>query len=277
MSIWQSIAIGVVQGLTEFLPVSSSGHLVITQKLMGIEPDLPFLVLVHIGTLVAVMAYFFKDILDLIKGFFSGIYKMFFEVEHPRAVFYSNTPFKLSCFIIIGSIFTAIVALSFKDLFESFFASTLAVGGFLILTGVLLVLAEWIGSGKRFSAQMNFIDAVIVGLAQGIAVAPGLSRAGATISAALSRNLERKFAARFSFLIAIPAILGAGLVEAKGLLSLGASASGLTNMLLGFIASVVSGYLAIKIFMSIISRMSLRIFAYYCFAAGSIVIAFSLL
>ncbi len=277
MNIWQSTILGVVQGVTEFLPISSSGHLVLSQKLLGIQIDLPFIILVHLGTLLAVIIYFFKDIIGLISGFFSGIRKIFVDGEHPRTVYYSNTPFKISCFIVLGSIFTAIVALVFKDFFESLFSSIFSVGTFLILTGVFIVLSEWMGKGKRFSPQMNFVDAILIGLAQGLAVAPGLSRAGTTISASLALNLERKFAARFSFLMAIPAILGVGLVELKGLVALGTNGIGPINILAGIAASFVSGYLAIKVFMNLISRMSIRIFAYYCFLVGAIVIALSLL
>ena len=277
MSIWQSIILGVVQGLTEFLPISSSGHLVLSQKLFGLQPNLPFIVLVHLGTLLAVIIYFFRDIVGLIWGFFSGIRKIFVEREHPRAVYYSNTLFKISCFLVLGSIFTGIVALIFKDFFEGLFSSIFSVGAFLILTGVFIVLAEWIGTGKRFSPQMNFVDAILIGLAQGLAVAPGLSRAGTTISASLALNLERKFAARFSFLMAIPAILGAGVFELKDLILLGTTKIGLVVLLSGFIASFVCGYLAITLFMNMISRMSIRVFAYYCFVVGAFTIALSLL
>jgi len=271
MSAWHSIVLGIVQGLTEFLPVSSSGHLVIAQKIFGLEPDLGFIVLMHLGTLLAVLAYFRKDIIDLVRGFFSGLMTM--ADEHPRAVYHSNTSFKLSCFLVLGTASTAVIALLFKDIFEGFFSSSLWVGFFLLVTGCVLVLAELAGRGGRFPPQMNFLDSILIGAAQGLAIAPGLSRAGATISAALALNLERKFAARFSFLLAIPAILGAGLLEMR---SFSCSAD-LPVMMLGMISSFISGYLAIKFFMYVISRTSLRFFACYCFIVGALSITLSLL
>jgi len=277
MNIFQSIVLGIIQGLTEFLPVSSSGHLVVSQKLLGISPNLSFIVLVHLGTLLAVLLYFFKDILKISFGFLSGVKRIIFERERPRAIFYSNTDFKLSCYLLFGSLFTAAIAFAFKDIFESLFSSGLAVGVFWIITGVLILFAEIVGSGKRMPVQMNFIDSVIIGIFQGLAVAPGLSRAGTTISASLALGLERKFAARFSFLLAIPAILGAGVIKLKDLLDLGISGIGTLEILCGFVASVVSGYFAIKIFMNLIARKSIKIFAYYCFVLGAVVIIISLL
>ena len=274
MNIITSIIIGIVQGLTEFLPVSSSGHLVITQTLLGITPSLPYIVLLHLATLLAVCVYFWEDILGLIKNFFGGIWTIISGKEPFRHIYYSNTKFKTACLIIIATIFTGALALTFKDIFESFFSSIFAVGCFLILTGIIIILAEFIGKGKRMAVQSNILDAVIIGLAQGIAVAPGLSRAGVTVSAALSRNLDRKFAAKFSFLLSIPAILAAGLIESKELIKLGSISGGLTPLILGFIAAAVSGYFAIKIFMAMIEKMSIRIFAYYTLILGVILVIF---
>ena len=275
MNILQSVILGIVQGLTEFLPISSSGHLVIFHYLFGIKPALAFVVLVHLGTLVAVVSYFFKDLVSLFLGFLSGLKGMLFEKLGPREVYRRNVEFKLSVLLILGFISTAAVALSLNDFLERLFSSVLAVGVFLLVTGAIIILAEQIGKSNKNSAGVNFLDAVIIGIAQGLAVAPGLSRAGMTISASLSRGLERSFAARFSFLMAVPAILGAGVYEFKDLLSLGSVGIGPVEMLIGFAASVISGYFAIKIFMSLITRMSIRVFAYYCFIIGSAVIFWS--
>jgi len=260
--------LGIVQGLTEFLPVSSSGHLVIAQTFFGIEPSLPFIVLLHLATLLAVCIYFWNDILVLLRSFFIGLYTIISLKEPFRNIYYSNTFFKTACLIIVGTAFTGTIALTFKDVFEGFFSSIFAVGSFLILTGAIIFLAEWIGKGRRLAVQSTILDGIIIGIAQGLAVAPGLSRAGTTVSAALSRDLDRKFAAKFSFLLSIPAILAAGLLEAKELIKIGSNPEGFTPLILGFIAAVISGYLAIKIFMTMIERMSIRIFAFYAIAAG---------
>lgn len=272
MNIITSVILGIVQGLTEFLPVSSSGHLVIAETLFGLTPSLPFIVLLHLGTLIAVCVYFWKDIWEIISNFFAGLWTIISGKEPFRHIYYSNTGFKIGCLIIIGSIFTGALALTFKDIFEILFSSIFAVGCFLILTGIIIILAEWIGKGKRMAVQTGVLDAVIIGLAQGIAVAPGLSRAGTTVSAALSRNIERKFAAKFSFLLSIPAILGAGIVKAKELAALGSTSEGFSILIFGFIAAAASGYLAIKVFMAIIQRMSIRMFAYYTLVLGIILI-----
>jgi undecaprenyl-diphosphatase len=239
------IALGIIQGLTEFLPVSSSGHLVIFQSLFHVSQSIAFDVVVHLATALAVIVYFSKDILLL----FTSQRKMLW-------------------LIIVGTFFTAILGLGFKDFFEGLFSSLFAVGWFLILTAAFIIIAEWIGKGKRGIKEMNIWDAIFIGLAQGLAIAPGLSRSGTTISASLARNLNRTLAARFSFLLSIPAILGAGLIQSKEIIKAGTVGIGFWPLLLGFIAAFVSGWLAIKIFMNIIQRMSIRIFAYYCLLIG---------
>jgi undecaprenyl-diphosphatase len=243
------LLLGIIQGLTEFLPVSSSGHLVIFQALFDVPHSIAFDVVVHLATALAVIVYFWKDILEL----FTSKRKMLW-------------------LIVVGTVFTGILGITFKDFFESLFSSVFAVGWFLLLTGLIIVAAEWIGKGKRKLGEMNIWDAVLIGLAQGCAIAPGLSRSGTTISASLARNLDRSLAARFSFLLSIPAILGAGLVQSKAIIKAGTIGIGIWPLVLGFVAAFVSGWVAIKIFMNIIQRMSIRGFAYYCFGAGILVL-----
>ena len=246
------IALGIIQGLTEFLPVSSSGHLVIFQALFDVPHSIAFDVIVHLATALAVIVYFFKDILLL----FTSKRKMLW-------------------LIIVGTIFTGILGIAFKDFFESLFSSVFAVGWFLILTGVIIILGEWIGKGRRKLEEMNIWDAILIGLAQGCAIAPGLSRSGTTISASLARNLDRTLAARFSFLLSIPAILGAGLIQSKEIIKAGTVGIGFWPLFLGFVAAFVSGWLAIKIFMNIIQRMSIRVFAYYCLLIGVVILIYA--
>ena len=246
------VFLGIVQGLTEFLPVSSSGHLVIFQTFLGIGENIAFDTVVHLATALAVVIYFWRDIFEL------------FTVNR-----------KMLWLLIVGTFFTGIIGISFKDFFESLFNSVRAVGGFLVLTGIVILLGEWIGKGKRTLKEMNVWDAVLIGLAQGAAIAPGLSRSGTTISASLARNLDRGLAARFSFLLAIPAILGAGLLQSKAIIKAGTLGIGIWPLVLGFTAALISGWLAIKLFMEMIQRASIRVFAYYCFAIGAVVLLLS--
>lgn len=249
----KALILGVVQGLTEFLPVSSSGHLVIFQKMLGFPPSIAFDTVVHLATALALIVYFWKDIVSL------------FTTER-----------RMLWLLLAGTLVTGVIGIAFKDSFEALFSSVRAVSGFLILTGVVILLGEWMGKGKRKLEDMNIRDALLIGLAQGCAIAPGLSRSGTTISASLARNLDRGLAARFSFLLAIPAILGAGLLQSKAILKAGTIDIGSGPLILGFMAAFISGWLAIKFFMQIIQRTSIRAFAYYCFAIGIIVLYFSI-
>lgn len=255
------IVLGIIQGLTEFLPVSSSGHLVIFQALFEVPHSIAFDVVVHLATGLAVVVYFWRDIVEMLN---------------PNVLMSEIRTRKLLLYLVVGTVFTGALGLTFKDFFEGLFSSVLAVGCFLLLSGVVILLAEWIGKGRRKLEDMNIWDAVLIGLAQGCAIAPGLSRSGTTISASLARNLDRSLAARFSFLLSIPAILGAGLVQSKAIIKAGTIGIGVWPLVLGFVAAFVSGLLAIKIFMNIIQRTSIRGFAYYCFTVGALVLLFSI-
>jgi len=264
----QYIILGIIQGLTEFLPVSSSGHLVIAQRLLNVPHSIPFDVTVHLATLLAVIIYFRNDILEILRWVAVGIFKittrsLSFTEFYQRVAF-----FKLACLLLVATILTAAIGFSFSDFFESLFSSTKAVGAFLILTGIVLFAAESFPKGKKEIGQLNLWDAIVIGLAQSAAIAPGLSRSGTTVSAGLMRGMNRELAARFSFLLSIPAILGAGLFEAKKI----AVVTDIMPLVLGGIAAFASGFLAIGLFMKIITRYSLRGFAYYCLAVGLIVL-----
>ena len=277
------ISIGIVQGLTEFLPVSSSAHLVFMHELTGFAPNLAFDILLHVGTLIAVVAYFWKDIVQMIIAFVSSI------MDIPRHRFIKGIQEdqfkKLAWFIIIGSIPAGLAAFLFKDLFESLFSNSAAVGFFLLITGFLLWGSERASqrssktgldtSNKVTLGKMNAKDALVIGTAQAFAIAPGISRSGSTISTGLFLGLERELAARFSFLLSIPAILGAAVVQMNDI-SLGFD----TNtgaFAAGLIAAAISGYLAIKLMLKLIKERSLMVFAYYCWIVGLVVIVISLL
>lgn len=255
MDLVQSIILGAVQGLTEFLPVSSSGHLVIAAKLLGLKPDIPFDISLHIATLIAVCAYFFRDIIDIAQAFITLKFK--------------SPQFRLGLLIIIASIPTALMGFALSEKFEVMFGSVSYVGMFLILTGVLIMLAETYGKGRKKEEKIGFIDSIIVGIAQGCAIAPGLSRSGTTISISLLLGLDRETAARFSFLLSIPAILGATLFKVRSIVH-----EVDINMLTGMLFAAITGYAAIWFFVRYIKKGSIRGFAYYCFVTGILAILF---
>jgi len=267
MSVIEAVILGVVQGLTEFLPVSSSGHLVLLQKIFNIkEPSLFFDTMLHAGTLTAVFVVLWKDIWEILKKPFQ----------------------KLTLFLIIATVPAVIAALLFKDSIESIFISAKFLGWCFLFTTVLLVTAEILSRRKTNSVNlktadsMNWIDAVIIGLMQAVAIPPGISRSGATISGALFRGLDRDFAARFSFLLSIPAILGAVVLQAKDLLQGSAAAetavtSAQTSVnagavIAGTITAAFVGFFAVKFMLKIIREKSLYGFAIYTGVLGVLVL-----
>ncbi len=270
MDIIQAIIMGAVQGLTEFLPISSSAHLVIIPEIMGVKSSLAFDTLLHVGTLLAVVGYFWKDIIAMIQAFVSSIIDIF-HGNFKKNI--KEDSFKiLTWLVIIGTIPAGLMGVLFKSEFENLFSSVAAVGFFLLITGVILWGAEWIGKrnkdkeGKKIK-EVTFTNSLVIGLFQGFAIAPGISRSGSTIAAGLFSGLERKLAARYSFLLSIPAILGAALIQAKDIASFD------TNMgvaVAGFLSAMVFSYLAVKFMMSYIQKHSLVIFAYYCWIVGAV-------
>ena len=271
MSLLDSILLGIIQGLTEFLPVSSSGHLVIASNILGLKPDLAFITIVHFATLLAVLTYFFKDIVHLVKSFFVGVYDVVLKRSSFAGV-YSDPYFKLAFLIIAGTIPTVIIALSLKDWFTGLFNSLFAVGCFLIVTAALLLSAEKFSKGSKGEKDMSLIDSIVVGIFQGLAVAPGISRSGSTVAASLFRGLNRPLAAKFSFLLSIPAVFGAALLELKDIMDLGLNNIGFIPLLAGVIAAFISGLFAIRVFIKMIENKKISIFAYYCLVIGVLII-----
>ncbi len=237
------IIIGTVQGLTEFLPVSSSAHLVFMHELTGFEPNLAFDTVLHIGSLVAVLAYFWNDVVQMLRSFFSSL------MDIPRRQFKKGIKEdkfkKLAWFILIGTIPAGLAGIFFKDFFESLFSDITAVGFFLIVTGFLLWGSERVSKrteNKSSLKEMNVKNSLLIGVAQAFAIAPGISRSGATISTGLFLGLERELAARYSFLLSIPAILGAALVQVNDI-SAGIDVNA-GAFIAGFTAAAISGYLS---------------------------------
>ncbi len=276
MDIIQAIIMGAVQGLTEFLPVSSSAHLVIAPELLGTKSSLAFDTLLHVGTLVAVIGYFWKDIISMIKAFVSSLMDIF-RGNFKEGV--KEDSFKrLAWLVVVGTIPAGLMGVLLKSEFESLFSSVAIVGFFLLITGVILWSAEWISKrnsdkkGKEIK-EVSFKNSLVIGLFQGFAIAPGISRSGSTIAAGLFSGLERKLAARYSFLLSIPAIMGAALVQAKDIAGFDAN---LEVAIAGFISAAIFSYLAVKFMMGYIQKHSLVIFAYYCWIVGALTLILTL-
>lgn len=270
-----AILLGILQGLTEFLPISSSGHLVIAQDIFNIQgADLAFDVILHLGTLVAVLIYYWQDVLNLISEFFILIGD-FIKGKRPKLLDYSRPYRVLMVMIIIATVPTAIIGLVFNDLFSRLFETADFVGYALIVTGILLWIANGIVSGRKDIKHMTAGDAITVGLIQGLAITPGISRSGSTIFAGLIRGLNRELATRFSFLLSIPAILGAVVVEGKDVFESASALHEVMPVLAGFVAAAVSGYLAISFLISVLQKRKLNYFSYYCWAVGILSILYT--
>ncbi|NLD38121.1 MAG: undecaprenyl-diphosphate phosphatase [Desulfatiglans sp.] len=269
MDILSSIFLGVIQGLTEFLPVSSSGHLVFFQNLLGFkEPEILFDVALHLGTLLAVFIFFRADLMLIvldIKGYLSDIISGKETVssikKRPHALF--------ALWVIIGTIPTSIIGFLFKDMLESLFGKVQLVGLMIIVTGIIVGISRLIPQSYMKKNRLGFVSAILIGIAQGVAIIPGISRSGSTIVCGLLCGMERELAARFSFLLSIPAILGALVVQ---LSSHELHTIAFTPMITGFIVAAISGFLALKILMKMVKRGNLSWFAPYCWLIGLIVI-----
>lgn len=264
-----AIILGAVQGISEFLPISSSAHLVLVPHLLGVETSLVFDTILHLGTLVAIFSVFWKDIVNILKGFILSI----LDLTESKEVFLKGireVPAKrFAWLLIVATIPTGIMGILFKDAIETIFRGTLFIGVFLIITGILLYMSERHKSGSITERDMTFKQAIALGVCQGLAVLPGISRSGATISAGLFAGLNREYAARYSFILSIPAVLGAGLIQIKDIVTIDVSAFVLVA---GFLSSVIFGYLSIKLLLKMIEGWNLDIFAFYCWIIGIITI-----
>jgi undecaprenyl-diphosphatase len=259
MSIFQAIILGIIQGATEFIPVSSSGHLVLVPWLLGwASPGLVFDTVVHWGTLVAVLVYFWRDWWALIVAWVRGLLR--WDWSAPEA--------RLAWLLVLGSIPAAVIGFLFEDFFESLFASPVWVSIFLFVTAALLALGEKLGSRTRDLKDLRWTDALVIGLAQSAAIAPGISRSGATISFGLFRGVKRAPAARFSFLLATPIILGAGLFKLLDLFSAPDPLAQAPSLVVGFLAAAIVGYLCIAFLLRYLQRGTLYPFAIYCAGFG---------
>jgi undecaprenyl-diphosphatase len=261
MSIIQAIILGIVQGATEFIPVSSSGHLVLVPWLLGWDsPGLVFDTVVHWGTLVAVLVYFWRDWWALITAWLRGLYR--WEWSDPDA--------RLMWLLVVGSVPAAVIGYLLEDFFESLFSQPAWVSMFLLVTAGLLALSERLGRQTREIDDLRWLDALLIGLAQAAAIAPGISRSGATMAAGLLRGVRRAAAARFSFLLATPVIFGAGLFKLLDLFTVPDPLSQVPVLVVGFGAAALSGYFCIWGLLRYLQRGRLYPFAIYCALAGAL-------
>lgn len=264
MTILQAFVLGIVQGLTEFLPISSTGHLVLVPWLFGWEfepkPAFIFDVLVQWGTLLAVIAYFRRDVISLLRAAVRSLKnKRFFDEPDAR----------LAWLILIASLPAAFAGLLLKPIVESMISNAMAVFAFLLFNAGLLLVGEHIGKRHRRLSDANVGDALLVGFMQIPALLPGISRSGSTISGGLICNLERREAARFSFLMSIPIMIGAGLIALVDLIAYLEDVSELVPLVIGFLMAAVVGYLAIRWLLGYLAHRSLVIFAIYCALIGA--------
>ena len=275
MSYFEAVILGLVQGLAEFLPISSSGHLALLQQAFGVSEDkvLLFAVLLHVGTLISVFIVYWKDIWALIVELCLTIK----DLCTGKGLRLAERPVrKLGVMIIVATIPTAVIGLVFSDFFDSLYTSVIPIGVGLIITGFLLVLAEKMGEGNRGIQQMNFRNAIFIGLVQGVAICPGISRSGSTLFGSLICNLDRKFAVKFVFLISIPSILGSAVLETPAAIEAGVTAAELGPILVGMLVAAVSGLVAIKTMIKIVSDKKLSYFSYYVWVLGVIVVLYGL-
>ena len=262
----QAIILGVIQGLTEFLPVSSSGRLVLTRHLFGlIEPALFFDTSVHVGTMLAVMVVFKAELINIFRSLVATGLALWRQQPSPTAQ-RDAYGLKLALLVVVGSIPTAIIGLVIQKTLSDWLASLYLVGAMLIITATILLFTKGRGKTGDDILQFSRSKALVVGCVQGLAVLPGISRSGATIAVGLFLGLDRKTAARYSFLLSIPAVAGAELLAIKDLVGDSASLDG--AVLLGAITAFVVGYLALKTLLVLVERGSFYLFAPYCLALG---------
>ncbi|MDR3238513.1 MAG: undecaprenyl-diphosphate phosphatase [Clostridiales bacterium] len=256
MDVFKAVILGVVQGFAEFLPISSSGHLVLLQKIFGLEENMmAFDIVLHLGSLTAVFVAFWAEIAEILR--------------RPLQ--------KMTALLIVATVPAVIAALCFQHQIEALFAGSLFLAISFIITGLLLFYSDSFHSGQKQDEDIGWMDAICIGCLQAIAIPPGISRSGCTITGALARGLDRRAAARFSFLLSIPAILGAAVFTFKDVLT-GSGLSGVMSsmgalpLLFGFTAAALSGYLSIRFMLTLIQKAKLRVFAYYVFALAFLIL-----
>ncbi|MBE6607432.1 MAG: undecaprenyl-diphosphate phosphatase [Ruminococcaceae bacterium] len=274
MSIWEAIFYGIIQGLTEFLPVSSSGHLAMLQNILGFGEEMDavaFNVLLHLGTLIAVFAVYYKDIFGLVKSFFSLCGKLF----HKNFKLSEYTLHeKLVIYIIIGTL-PLVPMILIEDYLDMVSSYLVIIGALLIFNGLVLMISDKLSRGNRTLDEIKPKNALLIGLCQAVALLPGISRSGSTITGGLLNGLERPDAVRFSFLLSIPAILGASILKLPDFFAEIPDLGTLGIYIAGAAVSAVVGICAIKLLSYISKKSNFRMFSYYCFAVGAFAVVWS--
>lgn len=265
MKVIDGILLGILQGFTEFLPISSSGHLVLLQELLNIKnPGVLVEVSLHLGTLFSIIIYFWNDVINILIEFVNIIKN---KGRLHKTGLQENEYSILIKMVIIGSIPTALMGIFFEPLFKKAYENLIMVGIMLLITGLLL----WLGnklSGIKTVKDITTLDSIFVGIFQGLAISPGLSRSGATIFACLFRGIDKESAVKFSFILSLPAVLGAFLFELKDILKMGLENINLLACFLGLISATITGYFAIKLLFKLLISDKLHYFSYYCWILG---------
>ena len=278
MSMLSSIFLGLVQGITEFLPVSSSGHLSLLQNFFGLagsDGNLFFDVLLHLGTLIAIFVYYWRDILDLLKELVRLFLVLLGKGEKKGPVTATGgrklqlTPDSRMILMIIVATVPLFFVLPIKDKVESLYGNVIFIGCTLLVTGTILFISDRLARGRKTARNATMLDAFLVGIGQAVAVVPGLSRSGTSISAGMLRGFQRKFAVRFSFILSIPAVLGANIISIKDAMEAGIDTSHMPMYIAGTIVAAVSGYFAIRLVNMLADKGKFGNFAYYCWGVGA--------
>ncbi len=257
----QAILLGIIQGVTEFIPVSSSGHLVLANYFIGFElQDITFEILLHVGTLFSVIIYFRKDIARLLSALVHYRDKSLEKVRHRRVVW----------FLAVGTIVTGILGFIMKGFVERIFYEPLFTAFMLLITGTIIFISDYIKPKKLEMHETGKVKAAIIGIAQAFAILPGISRSGSTIATSMFVGLKREDAARFSFLLSIPAITGATLFELRSFASV--QSYHVPGYILGTVAAFIAGYLVIALLLELIRKRRLKIFSFYCWTVAIVVI-----
>ena len=249
------LILAVVQGITEWLPMSSFGHLVIVEEYLGLELPLIFNVMLHLGTMFVVLVVFWRDIINIVKALVSLDFK--------------TDEGKLALLIAVGSVPTALIGFFFHDIFESFSHNLLAVGVALLITGFVLFVSE----RRKTDRELSYLDSLLIGTAQGIAITPGISRSGVTIATGLLRRVKKEIAFKYSFLLSVPAVIGATAMESRDLV---VGNVDVVALFLGAITSMMVGYISLKFLQKIVMKEKFHLFAYYCWIVGLITVFFQL-
>ena len=249
------LILAVVQGITEWLPMSSFGHLVIVEEYLGLELPLIFNVMLHLGTMFVVLVVFWRDIINIVKALVSLDFK--------------TDEGKLALLIAVGSVPTALIGFFFHDIFESFSHNLLAVGVALLITGFVLFVSE----RRKTDRELSYLDSLLIGTAQGIAITPGISRSGVTIATGLLRRVKKEIAFKYSFLLSVPAVIGATAMESRDLV---VGNVDVVALFLGAITSMMVGYISLKFLQKIVMKEKFHLFAYYCWIVGLITVFFHL-